>query len=256
MRICFVIALLAIAPMALAAIKTETVEYKDGDTTLKGFVAYEENPTSAHPAVLVVHEWWGLNDYVKSRCEQLAKLGYVAFAADIYGEGFTTADPKVAGAKMGEAVKRGWRRSRTRLALEQLHKDQGVDQDNIAIIGYCFGGGCALEAARAGENIKGVVSFHGSMNTDQPAQKGQLKAKVLLCHGDADPMVPMSAVEKAQNEFKDAGVDVKVITYPGAKHAFTNPDADKYGIDNVAYNKEADEKSWQAMKEFLADVLK
>jgi dienelactone hydrolase len=196
-----------------------------------------------------------LNDYAKSRARQLAELGYIAFAADIYGEGFTTNDPKVAGEKAGEAKKNGWLRKRGHLALEQLRQNDHVDPDNIAAIGYCFGGSTVLELARAGENIKGVVAFHGVLSTDQPAQKGQVKAKVLALNGEADPFVPMQQIEAFQKEMNDAGVDLKNVNYPGAKHAFTNPKSDRPDLPGVGYNKEADEKSWQAMKDFFAEIF-
>jgi dienelactone hydrolase len=246
---------LSFALVARAEIKTQTVEYKDGDTTLKGFLAYDDALKDKRPGVLVVPEWWGLNDYVKSRAEQLAKLGYVAFAADIYGEGVVTDDPKVAGQKAGQAKEKGWLRSRGRLAVEQLRKDEHVDPQNIAAIGYCFGGGTVLELARAGEDLKGVVSFHGALDTKQPAEEGQVTAKVLVCHGAADPLVPPDQVKAFEREMRRARADYKIIPYEGAKHAFTNPDADKYKMPPVSYNKAADEKSWQDMQSFFKDIF-
>jgi dienelactone hydrolase len=258
MNFAFALALLTLTAFAGAALKTQTVEYKDGDTILKGYLAYDDSITDKRPGILVVPEWWGLTDYVKGRAEQLAKLGYVAFAADIYGEGFTTSDPKVAGEKMTAAVKNGWRRSRGRLALNELRDQPHVDAANLAAIGYCFGGGVVLEIVRQvsdTKGLKGVVSFHGSLQTDKPAKQGEANAKVLICHGDADPMVPMAQVDSAKKEFQDAGADVKAIIYPGAKHAFTNPNADKFGIAGIAYNKEADMKSWDDMKAFFAEIF-
>jgi len=246
---------LSFALVAHAEIKTQTVEYKDGDTTLKGFLAYDDALKDKRPGVLVVPEWWGLNDYVKSRAAQLAKLGYVAFAADIYGEGVVTDDPKVAGQKAGQAKEKGWLRSRGRLAVEQLRKDEHVDPQNIAAIGYCFGGGTVLELARAGEDLKGVVSFHGALDTKQPAEEGQVTAKVLVCHGAADPLVPPDQVKAFEREMRRARADYKIIPYEGAKHAFTNPDADKYKMPPVSYNKAADEKSWQDMQSFFKDIF-
>jgi dienelactone hydrolase len=255
MKLHFAIALLCLLSAARGAIKTETVEYKDGDTTLKGFIAYDDATDAKRPGVLVVHEWWGLNDYVKSRARQLAELGYVAFAPDIYGDGFTTEDAKVAGEKSGEAKKNGWLRSRGELGLRQLLKNDRVDAANLAGIGYCFGGSTVLEMARAGANLKGVVSFHGGLQTEQPAKQGEVKAKILILTGEVDPLVPKEQVEAAEKEFKAAGADVKVIGYPGAKHAFTNPDADKHNLPPIGYNKAADEKSWQDMKDFFATIF-
>jgi dienelactone hydrolase len=249
------LAVLLVPAVARAAIQTKTVEYKDGDATLKGFLAWDDSVKNARPGILVVPEWWGLNDYVKNRAKQLAELGYVAFVADIYGEGFVTSDPKVAGEKAGNAKSNNWLRTRGKLALEQLKKSENVDPNNVAAIGYCFGGGCVLEMARAGDDLKGVVSFHGSLDTKQPAQKDNVKPKVLVLTGEADPFVPADQVRAVEKEFKDAGADIKVVGYPGAKHAFTNPDADKYGMPPVSYNKEADEKSWQEMKDFFARIF-
>ena len=254
-KLSFLAALLCAAVVARADIKTQTVDYKDGDTTLKGFLAYDDSIQGKRPGVLVVPEWWGLTDYPKSRAEQLAKLGYVAFVADIYGEGFTTDDPKVAGEKAAEAHKNGWLRSRGKLALDQLRQSEHVDPQNLAAIGYCFGGAVALELARAGEDLKGVVSFHGDLSTTQPAQRGDIKAKILVCHGDADPLVTKEAVDKFEQEMKAAGADVKIIRYPNAKHAFTNPEADKHGIPAISYNAPADKKSWQDMKQFFAEIF-
>ena len=251
----FAFALLTLTTLAHAELKKSTVEYKDGDQTLKGYLVYDDANTAKRPGILVVHEWWGLNDYIKHRCDQLAELGYVAFAPDIYGDGFSTADPKQAQQKMEQAVKNNWRRTRGKLGLEQLLNSDQVDPNNVAVIGYCFGGGVALEMARAGDDLKGVVSFHGSLATNQPAKQGEVKPKILICAGASDPFAPAAQVATVEKEFKDAGADVKVITYPDAKHAFTNPDADKFGIEGIAYNKAADEKSWADMKAFFAEIF-
>jgi dienelactone hydrolase len=247
--------LLCLAGVARAEIKTQTVEYKDGDMTLKGYLAYDDAVAGKRPGVLVVPEWWGLNDYVKSRTEQLARLGYVAFAADIYGEGFTTSDPKVAAQKAGQAKEAGLPRSRGKLALEQLRTNDHVDAQNLAAIGYCFGGATVLELARAGEDLKGVVSFHGALDTKQPAQAGQIKAKILVLHGAADPFVPPQQLAAFEKEMTDAKADYKVVPYAGAQHAFTNPDVDKAGLDGAKYNKVADEQSWQAMQQFFREIF-
>ena len=246
---------LSFALVARAEIKTQTVEYKDGDTTLKGFLAYDDAAQGKRPGVLVVPEWWGLTDYPKSRAQQLAKLGYVAFVADIYGEGLTTDDPKVAGQKAGEAKEKGWLRSRGKLALDQLRSNEHVDAQNIAAIGYCFGGGTVLELARAGEDLKGVVSFHGALDTKQPAREGHIKSKILVLHGAADPLVPPEQVQAFEREMEKSKADYKIVKYEGAKHAFTNPDADKHNMPPIAYNKAADEKSWQDMQAFFNDIF-
>ena len=246
---------LCLTTFARAEIKMQTVEYKDGDATLKGFLAYDEAAQGKRPGVLVVPEWWGVTEYPKSRAEKLAKLGYVAFVADIYGEGFTTDDPKVAGQRAGQAKEKGWLRSRGKLALEQLRQNEHVDSQNIAAIGYCFGGGTVLELARAGEDLKGVVSFHGALDTKQPAQPGQVKAKILVCHGAADPFVPPQQLAAFEKEMKSAKADYNVIKYEGAQHAFTNPEVDKYGLKGAKYNQAADEKSWKAMQSFFNEIF-
>lgn len=246
---------LSLSAVVRAEIKTQTVEYKDGDVTLKGYLAYDDAVAGKRPGIVVVPEWWGLNDYAKSRAEQLAKLGYVAFAADMYGDGFTTTDPKVAGQKSGEAKAADLLAKRGGLALEQLKALPQVDPSKTAAIGYCFGGTTVLEMARRGQDLKAVVSFHGDLSTKQPAQDGAVKAKVLACHGDADTFVPPEQVTAFEKEMKDAGADAKVEHYADAKHSFTNPNADKYGIDGVAYNQPADEKSWKDMQVFFAEIF-
>jgi dienelactone hydrolase len=254
-RSIFALVVFCFAVVSRAEIKTQTVEYKDGDTALKGYLAYDDAVEGKRPGVVVVPEWWGLNDYVKSRAEQLAKLGYVAFAADIYGDGFTTTDPKVAGQKAGEAKQADLLAKRGGLALEQLKKDPHVDPAKTTAIGYCFGGTTVLEMARRGQDLLGVVSFHGGLETEHPAEPGAVKAKVLVCAGDADPLVPPEQVQKFEQEMKKANADCKVIHYPNAKHAFTNPAADNAGIDALGYNKAADEKSWQDMQAFFKEIF-
>ena len=251
----FLTALLCLALAARGEIKTETVEYKDGDATLKGFLAYDDKAQGKRPGVLVVPEWWGVNDYVKSRARHLAELGYVAFVADIYGDGFITSDPNVAGKRAGEAKQAGLLRSRGKLALEQLRKNDRVDGQNVAGIGYCFGGSGVLELARAGEDLKGVVSFHGALDTKQPAQEGQVKPKILVCHGDADPLVPPEQVRAFEQEMTRAKADYRIVRYEGAKHAFTNPDADKVGMEAIAYNAAADQKSWAEMQALFKEIF-
>ena len=251
----FLTALLCLTLAARAEIKTQTVEYTDGDTTLKGYLAYDDATAGKRPGVLVVPEWWGVNDYVKSRAQQLAKLGYVAFVADIYGDGFVTADPKVAGEKSGAAKEKGWLRSRGKLALEQLRKQERVDTANIAAIGYCFGGTTVLELARAGEELKGVVSFHGGLATPLPAKAGELKAKVLACHGAIDPFVPDQEILAFRQEMTVAKADWYFVAYGGAMHSFTNPGVDALGLDGAKYNENADKRSWQAMKDFFNEIF-
>ena len=180
-----VVALSGITSVARAEVKTETVKYKAGDVEAEGFLAYNEKVAGKRPGVVVVPEWWGLNDYAKSRAKQLAELGYVALAADIYGEGKVAKDPAEAG-KWAGALKGGDRkelRARVAAAFEQLKKHNEVDATRTAAIGYCFGGTTVLELARSGADVSAIVCFHGDLSTAQPAQAGQIKAKVLVCHG-------------------------------------------------------------------------
>ena len=249
--------LILVSSWSRAAIKTETVEYKQGDTTLKGFLAYDDAVQGKRPAVMVVHEWWGLNDYVKRRATDVAKLGYVAFAPDMFGDGKTTNDPKEAGALAG-AIRNDPKtgQARAQAAYDLVKSQPLVDAERIASIGYCFGGAVSLEMARAGMPLVGVVSFHGALQTKNPAQPDKLKAKVLALHGADDPMVPIDEVIAFGEEMKNAKADWQLVVYSNSVHGFTNPEADKRGIPGLAYNESADRRSWEAMKNFFAEVFK
>jgi dienelactone hydrolase len=247
----------ALAATAQAQLHTETVEYKHGDTTLKGYLVYDTTMNGKRPGVLVVHEWWGLNDYARRRADMLARLGHVAFAADIYGDGFNTTSADEAGKRSGEfRNNRPFGRERLTAALNVLRKHELCDPKRVAAIGYCFGGTCVLELARSGADIAGVVSFHGALNTPNPADAKNIKCKVLVCHGANDGFVPAEEVAAFQKEMRDAGVDWQMIFYGGAVHSFTNPDAGKTGLAGVAYNERADKRSWEAMKSFFAEIFR
>jgi len=253
------LASLVLAPLtqAFAAVRTETVEYKLGDQTLKGFIAYDDATTDKRPGVLIAPEWWGMNDYVQGRARQLAELGYVAFAADYYGDGKTTNDPKVA-AEIAGPIKSDTARFRAlgEAALKTLKARPEVDPQKVAAIGYCFGGSAVLELARDGGDLLGVVSFHGSLSTQAPAKPGEVKAKILVCHGNDDPMVKPEEVATFVNEMKEAGVDYTLIAYGGAVHSFTNPKADSHNIPGIKYDEKADQRSWEAMKAFFVELFK
>lgn len=234
----------------------KAVEYHDGTTVCRGWVAYDDAQSGKRPGVLVVPEWWGLTEYPKTRARDLAKLGYVAFVADIYGEGKTTSNPKEAGELAGRFHNdRAALVRRATAALEQLKKQPGVDTSKLAAIGYCFGGTTVLEVARAGVPLAGVVSFHGGLNTPNPAEPGRIKAKILVCGGGDDAFVPDDQVDAFKQEMRRAHANWELITYGGAHHAFTNPDAGKFGIPNIEYNKQADLRSWTAMKDFFAEIF-
>jgi dienelactone hydrolase len=247
----------AMVASAQAALHTETVEYKHGDTTLKGYLAYDTAVKGKRPGVLVVHEWWGLNDYAKHRADMLAQLGYIAFAADMYGDGFNTTSPDEAGKRSGEfRTNRVFGRERLMAALDLIRKHRVCDPKRVAAIGYCFGGTCVLELARGGADIAGVVSFHGSLNTPDPADAKNIKCKVLVCHGANDGFESPEEVAGFQKAMRDANVDWQMDVYSGAVHSFTNPNSDKFGIPGVGYNERADKRSWEAMKLFFAEIFR
>ncbi len=242
---------------AQAEIRTERIEYRHGDAVLAGYLAYDNAVTGKRPGVLVVHEWWGLNDYAKRRAEQLARLGYVAFALDMYGKGISTTDPKEAGRLAGLfRDDRPFGRARAAAGLEVLRKRPQVDPARIAAIGYCFGGTVVLEMARSGADLKGVVSFHGGLATPNPADAGNIKGKVLVLHGADDTFESPAEITAFQEEMRQAKVDWQMVYYGGAVHSFTNPDAGKAGIKGVAYDEAADRRSWQAMRDFFDEILK
>lgn len=246
---------LLFATSTLAAIQLEQVEYHDGDTPLRGYLAYDEAIAEPRPGVVVVPEWWGADDYAQRRARELAELGYVAFVADIYGHGFVTRDPKVAAERAGNAVKNDWPRIRGRLAVEALRKSDRVLPDRIAAIGYCFGGTTVLELARAGLDLRGVVAFHGGLRTQRPAEPGRIQALILVLHGGDDPLVPPDEVANFMTEMLRSRAHFTFVSYPQARHSFTNPRADEVGMDAVRYDRQADKDSWREMSTFLARVL-
>jgi dienelactone hydrolase len=251
----FIITLLLQIPL-LAQVKTETITYKDGNTTLKGFLAYKESKTKL-PVVLIVHEWWGLNDYPKMRAQQLAELGYAAFAVDMYGDGKVASTPDEAGKFAGEVrADLSKLRSRINAAYEFIKHDKRINPDKIAIIGYCFGGTVALELARTGVDLKGAVVFHGGLSTANPSETNNVKAKILVCTGGDDKFVPEKDILAFQDEMNKAKVDWQINIYSGAVHAFTNPKSGNNPASNVAYNENADKRSFEAMKQFFKEIFK
>lgn len=241
------------APM----LHTEYVDYKEGDTTLQGYLAYDEAGAGKRPGVIVVHEWTGPGPYVERRARQLAELGYVAFAVDIYGKGVRPTNPQEAGKQAGIYRKdRPLMRRRAQAGLKVLQDNPRVDADRLAAIGYCFGGGVALELARSGADIKGVVSFHGNLDTPNRDDAKNVKAKLLIAHGADDPAVPPEQIVGFAQEMNEAGVDWQLNVYSHARHGFTNPDNGSDNTKAVAYNKEADMRSWEAMKSFFNEIFK
>lgn len=239
--------------IARGAIVKKPIEYKHGDTTLEGFLCYDDSLTGKRPGVLVVHEWWGCNDYAKSRAEQLAKLGYVAFALDMYGKGVTTTKADEAGRLMGETKK--VMRPRAKAGLDVLLSQPNVDKDKVCAIGYCMGGTTALELAYSGAPLAGVVSFHGNLTLPSDDDAKRIKAKILVCHGAADAFQPEKEVAAWRDAMQKAKADWQMIYYANAVHAFTNPNADKAGIPGVAYDRNADTRSWRHMQDFFNEVF-
>lgn len=255
---CLVYALLlaVFASVASAAIVTKTVEYKAAGTTLQGYLAYDDAVTSRVPGVLIVPEWWGLNDYAKRRTREIAALGYVALAADMYGEGKITTDPKVAGNWAGAVKGSALIRTRSLAGLETLAAQKNVDAGKLAAIGYCFGGTTVLELAYSGAPVRGVISFHGGLTAPKPEDPKPIKPRVLILHGAADTFESREEITKVQDGLDAANAKWEMDYYSGAVHAFTNPDADKAGIPGVAYNAMADRRSWQRMQSFLIEIFK
>jgi len=226
---------------------------------MTGYLAYDNSVTGKRPGVLVVHEWWGHNDYARKRAGMLAELGYTALAVDMYGDGKQAEHPDEAG-KFASQVRQNMSvaTERFKAAMKVLQEHQTVDPDQIAAIGYCFGGGIVLQMARQGLDLDAVVSFHGSLATDNPAEPGEIKARILVLHGAEDKLVSPEQLQSFHREMKAAGADYKFIPYPGAKHSFTNPEADVYAEKfniPVGYNAEADQRSWQDMQEFLRETF-
>ncbi|HEY6877427.1 MAG TPA: dienelactone hydrolase family protein [Polyangiales bacterium] len=237
-------------------ITTQELEYKSGDTTLKGFLAYPTGSADKRPGVLVMHEWWGLNDYARSRAKQLAELGYVALAADMYGDGKSSEHPEDAKAMMTALMSNPEQAvARFEAAKNALASDPHVDPSRLAAIGYCMGGAATLAAMRRGDDFDLVASFHGNYATPAPLQPGVFKGKVFVAHGGDDSFVTPEQVQAMQKELKDAGADYEFVSYPGAKHGFTNPHAtelgQKAGIP-IAYDAEADAQSWAKLQELLS----
>ena len=256
MRKLLLLLTLLMPTLVQAAIETGSVEYRQGNTRLVRYLAFPKDVKGPLPGILVVHEWMGLNDYAKHRADQLAELGYIAFAADIYGDGKIAANREEAGKLAGSYKNdRPLLRARVAAGLATLKAQPGVAGDKIAAIGYCFGGTAVLELARSGTDIAGVVSFHGGLDTPTPQDAKNIRAKVLALHGADDPYVPADQVAAFENEMRQAGVDWQLIVYGGAVHGFTNP---ANGTDNskgAAYNALADARSWVAMQQFFNELF-
>ncbi|MCC9658094.1 dienelactone hydrolase family protein [Rhodopirellula halodulae] len=257
------IALCLLSSIAQAEIQTQTIVYQDGDVTLEGFLAFDTKVRPAgtqgmegKPGVLVVHQWMGLTDYERRRCKQLAELGYVAFALDIYGRGVRPADTTEAASMSGKYKgDRELYRRRLNLGLEQLRKAENVAEGHLAAIGYCFGGTGVLELVRSGAEVNGVVSFHGGLDSPTPEDGANIQAKILLCHGADDPFVPEEDIKAMIAEFDEHEVDWQMNVYANAVHSFTQPMAGNDNSKGAAYNEKADMRSWDAMRVFFHELF-
>lgn len=252
-----VLLVLAAAGQADAKLKTQDIEYTDNGTELQGYLVYDDASSAKRPGVLVVHEWWGLNDYARRRAEQLAELGYVAFAVDMYGKGKVTEHPAQArewATQVRQNVEE-WQK-RAVVGLEILQEHELVDRRQIAAIGYCFGGATVLELAYGGADLAGVVSFHGALPVPTEEQRNQIKSKILVCHGAADPFLPADQLAEFRSALEDAGADWQMVYYSGARHSFTNPAADTHGIEGIKYDEKADKRSWQDMQQFFDEIFR
>lgn len=233
--------------------------YEVNGQSFTGYLAYDDAVTEKRPGVLVVHEWWGLNDYPRKRAEMLAELGYTGFALDMYGSGKVADHPDDAKAFMQEVMSNMEAAERRfDAAKEVLASHRTVDPDRIAAIGYCFGGGVVLHMARTGADLDGVVSYHGMLGTETPAEPGAVKAKILAFTGGEDPFVPNEQVQAFKDEMEAAGADARVVVYPMARHSFTNPAADAAGQKfnlPLAYDEDADENSWKLTKGFFQEIF-
>jgi dienelactone hydrolase len=259
MKTAFALSLLLFTSSTLAAVIGKDVSYKAGDTVMQGFLAYDDAVKGKRPGVLVVPEWWGVNDYARKRARMLAREGYVALVVDMYGNGQVADNPKEAGALAGSVNKNPpLALSRFQAAEHFLEKQPNVKKGELAAFGYCFGGGVVLNMARAGEPLKAVATFHGVLATDVAVKPGAIKAKLRIFTGEADPIVPPEQVEAFKTEMDNAKVDYMLVSYPGAKHTFTNREADSYAAQfglPLKYDNAADTDSWTRSLEFLKATL-
>ncbi len=249
--------MLLLASPATAEIKSKAVHYQHDDEQLTGYLYWDDAVEGKRPGVLVVHEWWGLNDYAKKRAKMLAELGYVAFAADMYGDGKVTDKPAQAQEWMQEITTdvEGWR-ERASLGVMQLKKSALVDDKRLAAIGYCFGGATVFQLSYSGSEVLGVVSFHGALPAAPTEAKGKINARILAFHGAADNFVAPEVVQNFQAKLQESQADWEFVIFGGdVRHGFTNPDAAAFGIENLKYDAQSDADSWERMKFFFSDLF-
>lgn len=240
-----------------AEIQTREIEYTHEGQELTGYLAWDDAVEGKRPGVLVLHEWWGLNDYIKMRTRDIAKLGYVSFAPDMYGSGRVTDHGEEASAWMKQITENvaHWQ-DRALRGLEILRAQPRVDSTTVAAIGYCFGGATVMQMAYAGADLDAVVSFHGSLPVPDKEQAQAIRAPILAAHGAADEFVPAEQVQAIQQALEDAGVDWHMVIHGGARHGFTNPEAGRYGVENIQYDEKAAQRAWEHMKMFFERTLR
>jgi len=248
--------LVGIPPLVEAKVQSKAVPYTYREGSFEGFLAWDDSIKGQRPGILVVHEWWGLNEYARSRAKQLAGLGYVAFAVDMYGKGKVTTHPEKAGewAKLTTGNVHEWL-GRAKEGLKLLQVDPNVDPTRLAAIGYCFGGATVMQLVYGGSPVKGVVSFHGSLPLPPNANPINNSAKVLIAHGASDPFLTLEHIGQFKDALDNAEIDWQMIQYGGAQHSFSNPSANQYGVKGVEYHKQANQRSWMHMKLFFDELF-
>lgn len=239
---------------AHAALVEKTLQYKHEGATLGGFLVYDDAQSGARPGVLVIPEWWGLNDYAKGRARQLARMGYVAFAADMYGDGKNTRNPKEAEAWASEvSAKPGFLAARSKAGLEILRQQAQTDKKRVAAIGFCFGGTALLNLAYSGESLNGAVVFHANLVAPDDKQVKKIKTPILILHGSKDTFTKPEEIDKLEKSFDAGKVDWYMVKYANAVHGFTNPDADRYKIPGMGYNEKAAKRAWDEMQRYFQE---
>jgi len=255
-RLAFAFAVAAACGFAQAKVVTKSIAYEQGGQKLEGYLAYDDAKSGARPGVLVVPEWWGLNDYVKSRARQLAEMGYVAFAADMYGDAKVTRDPKQAQEWSSAVGNGGLMAPRSKAALEVLKEQPQTDKSKLAAIGFCFGGSTVLQLAYSGEPLAATVTFHGGLMAPKEDQLSQIKSPILILHGAEDGFVKPETIDQVRTSLDKAKVDWYMVTYANAVHAFSNPDANSFKIPGIGYNEKAARRSWAEMQDFFKEQFK
>ena len=246
--------LVSLAAAASAKLAEEAVPYRHGDVALTGFVVYDDAAEGKRPAVIVVHEWWGLNDFAKQRAREVAKSGYVAFAIDMYGDVASDVPGAVALVRPFRDDPRLFR-ERARAGFDVVAKHARVDASRIGAIGFCFGGSTVQHMAFAGLPLKGVVSFHGGLETPTAEDLARTKASLLILHGAADTTVPAEELHGFVGALMHSALDWQLVTFSGAKHAFTNPAADQLNMPGIGYDKRTHHRAWQYMQDFFAELF-